>query len=169
MGVSKEQEFLKQVSDSQGIVHKVCRIYIVDEEERKDLFQEIMIHLWKSYSTFRGDSKFSSWMYRVSLNVAIQHHRKKKRKFDEISIEVGFLNIAANPTTNLIEEKEAMLYSAIGTLNTIEKGIMLLHLEEKSNEEISSIVGITQNNVRVKMNRIRNKLKEILKPQFDGN
>ena len=77
-----EKEFTQRVNESQGIIHKVCRMYCDDEIHRKDLFQEIVLQLWKSYSSFRGESNFSSWMYRVALNVAIQDFRKeKKRKY----------------------------------------------------------------------------------------
>lgn len=142
-------------------------MYFENEEDRKDLFQEMIIHLWKSYDSFRGESKFSSWMYRVCLNVALQHFKKSKNKLENAGIDDAINIVALKPDVST--EKEAILYQAIGKLNPVEKAIMLLHLEEKSNEEIADIVGITQNNVRVRMNRIRNKLKTILKSMLDGN
>ena len=86
MKVDFKQEFIERVMESQGIVHKICSIYCDDKEQRKDLFQEILIQLWKSYSSFRGEAKFSSWMYQVALNVAIQHLRKSKKRPDKVKL-----------------------------------------------------------------------------------
>ncbi len=158
---NKEHEFLRLVSDSQGIVHKVCRMYCRDEELRKDLFQEIMIQLWRSYGTFRGESKFSTWLYRVSLNVAIQHLRRDKKRPPESEL-AGDLELK-DPNDQGDEERLDQLYKAVSRLNSAEKALVLLFLEGKDNEEIARIVGITQNNVRVKMSRIRTKLKQDLK------
>jgi len=129
-----EQEFIARVTDSQGIVHKICRIYCKDEEDRKDLFQEILIQLWKSYPSFRGEA----------IN--------------------DFQNLPEIKKEETLEEEIRVLYVAIARLNDIEKAIIMLYLEEKNNEEIAEIIGITQNYVRVKMNRIKLKLKKILNP-----
>lgn len=162
-----EHEFIARVTESQGIVHKICRLYCSEEEERKDLFQEILIQLWQSYPTYRGDAKFSSWMYRVGLNTALQHLRTKKRKPQEIRIEENFLNVPESEKEAEVESDKG-LRKAIEGLNDIEKAIIVLYLEEHSNEEIAQIVGITQNYVRVKMNRIKIKLKKALRPLKDG-
>jgi RNA polymerase sigma-70 factor (ECF subfamily) len=159
-----EQEFVKKVTESQGIVHKVCGIYCDNEEDKKDLFQEILIQLWKSYPSFRGDSKFSSWMYRVGLNVAISNLRKSKTKKEDSTLPNSFDSISRESEEQSLSLEKGLLREAIQQLNEIEKGIMMLYLEEKQNDEIAEIMGITQNNVRVKMNRIRNKLKETLNP-----
>lgn len=159
-----EQEFVNKVTESQGIVHKVCGMYCDNEEDRKDLFQEILIQLWKSYPSFRGDAKFSSWMYRVGLNVAISNLRKSNTKKEDTTLPDSFDNISRESDEQSLSLEKSLLRDAIQQLNEIEKGIMMLYLEEKQNEEIAEIMGITQNNVRVKMNRIRNKLKETLNP-----
>jgi len=163
-----ENEFLERVMDAQGIIHKVCSIYCNDEEEKKDLFQEILINLWKSYGSFQGKSKFTTWMYRVSLNVALQHlqnsnitrnHITHPDKFDEMN----------NPGKEGLPEKEIQeMYAAINQLNEVEKAIVMLYLDEKGNEEIAEIIGISQNYVRVKMTRIRKKLKKIVEGQDYG-
>lgn len=157
-----EQEFIDQVMDAQGIVHKVCGMYCDDEEDRKDLFQEILINLWKSYSSFRGDSKFSTWMYRVSLNVAIQRLRKTNKKKEDTTHPVDFDEIALPQKETLPEKELHMMHTAINQLSDVEKAIVMLYLEEKGNEEIAEIVGISQNYVRVKMTRIREKLKKMV-------
>jgi len=152
--------FNKRVTESLGIIHKVCRMYCDDDEHRKDLFQEVLIQLWKSYPSFRGDSKFSSWMYRVALNVAIQDFRKvKKRKLLFFQTNEFKESLDAN-SSSFEDEKLKKMYDAISGLNKIEKAIVMLYLEGESNEEIAKIVGITQNYVRVKMNRIKIKLSQ---------
>ena len=159
-----EQEFVEKVTESQGIVHKVCGMYCDNEEDKKDLFQEILIQLWKSYPSFRGEAKFSSWMYRVSLNVAISDLRKSKTKKEDTTLPDSFDSLSEENNEQSLSLEKGLLRKAIQQLNEIEKGIMMLYLEETPNEEIAEIIGITQNNVRVKMNRIRNKLKETLNP-----
>ncbi|MGB5820974.1 MAG: sigma-70 family RNA polymerase sigma factor [Saonia sp.] len=158
-----EQEFSKRVLELQGIVHKVSRMYCDNEEHRKDLFQEILIQLWKSYSSFRGDSKFSTWMYRVAINVAIQDLRKTRKKQQLFFLTNQFKDTSEEKKSEVQDEKLKLKYKAIAGLNKVEKAIVMLHLDEKSNEEIAEIVGITQNYVRVKMNRIKTKLSKIIK------
>jgi len=157
-----EQDFIDQVMDAQGIVHKVCGIYCDNVEDRKDLFQEILINLWKSYSSFRGDSKFSTWMYRVSFNVAMQRLRKANKKKEDVTLPVDFDEIAYPPEERLPEKELQMMHDAINQLSDVEKAIVMLYLEEKGNEEIAEIMGISQNYVRVKMTRIRKKLKKMV-------
>tara|TARA_R110002124_G_scaffold251205_3_gene416405 strand:+ start:15849 stop:16349 length:501 start_codon:yes stop_codon:yes gene_type:complete len=160
---NQEQEFSKRVQESQGIIHKVSRMYCDNEEHRKDLFQEILIQLWKSYPSFRGDSKFSTWMYRVAINVAIQDFRKAKKKRQLFFQTNQFQDTSEEKRSEFQDEKLKLMHTAIANLNKVEKAIIMLHLDEKSNEEIAEIVGITQNYVRVKMNRIKTKLSKIVK------
>ncbi len=136
-------------------------MYCDNEEDRRDLFQEVLIQLWKSYASYRGEAKFSTWMYRVSFNVAIQHLRKQKRKPLEISLTDKFEKIPdQSPVPSWQQQR---LKQAIAQLNTIEKTIILLYLEDIGNEEIAEIMGITQNHVRVKMSRIRTTLRSLIK------
>ncbi len=160
-----EEPFLEIVKEHQGIMHKVCAMYVDEAEDRQDLFQEILIQLWKAYPRFRGDSKISTWMYRVALNTAISHFRKEKRKPIKASLENSNLQLADIPYDYEYEEKLKILKNAIQHLSKVERAIMMLYLEDKDYEEIADTVGITQNYVRVKMNRIRNKLKKILTKQ----
>ncbi|MEP5611361.1 MAG: sigma-70 family RNA polymerase sigma factor [Cyclobacteriaceae bacterium] len=154
--------------ESQGILHKICRVYCDDVEQRKDLSQEILIQLWRSYGSFRGDAKFSSWMYRVALNVAIQHLRKAKKRPDDLKLTPEMQEMASSSDSELLDENVKLLHYAIRQLNDIEKAIIMLHLDEKKHEEIAEIIGITQNYVRVKMNRIKEKLRKTLNPQPHG-
>jgi len=165
---SLEQEFVQRVMDAQGIIHKVCHMYASSEEDHQDLFQEILINLWKSYPTFRGQSRLSTWMYKVGLNVAITHLRKssKQPKYQHLSFPLA--SKAQVEETPELEEERRALYTAIRQLNEVERAIVMLHLEENSNEEIAAIIGITPNYVRVKMTRIRKKLKAIVNPDQHG-
>jgi RNA polymerase sigma factor (sigma-70 family) len=153
-----EEEFIKLVSASQGIIHKICRLYCDDEEHRKDLLQEILVQLWNSFSSFRGDSKFSSWMYSVALNVAIQDFRKEKKRKLILFESCEFKASEPDHSTSAENEQLKAMYQAIAKLDKVEKAIILLYLEGSSNEEIAEIIGITQNYVRVKMNRIKQKI-----------
>ena len=159
---SLEKEFLSRLNESQGIVHKVCGMYCDNEEERKDLFQEILIHLWKSYPSFKGEAKFSTWMYRVAFNIAIQQLRKEKKKREDHVLPEQLDQFSNEYEEDELSEERKMLKIAIMQLNEVEKAIIMLYLEDRDNEDIADIIGISQNNVRVKMTRIRNKLKDIV-------
>jgi len=150
------------VGANQGIIHKVCNIYCDDEEDRNDLFQEILAQLWKSYPSFRKESKFTTWMYRVALNTAITSFKKIRRQpgFNRLSDQN--LQIADEMSSLEMDENIALLKQAVSKLSGIEKSIILLFLENKNYEEIAEITGITQNYVRVKMNRIKKKLKLLM-------
>lgn len=156
------KEFLQIITDNQGIIHKVCSIYCDVEEDRRDLFQEIIVQLWKSYPSFRNESKVSTWMYRVALNTAITSFKKDKRQPDKSGISYENLQLAEEMYDTRTEEQIKMLNTAVARLTGIEKSIILLFLEDKKYEEIAEITGITQNYVRVKMNRIKKKLKLLM-------
>ena len=157
--------FLNIISENQGIIHKVCGVYCDTSEDREDLFQEIIAQLWRSFPTFRHESKISTWMYRVSLNTAITHFKKNKRRPDRDGIEHSKIQIEVFEDNGESEEQIKLLHQAVSKLTGIEKSIILLYLEDKKYEEIAEIVGITQNYVRVKMNRVKLKLKKLMGEQ----
>lgn len=156
-----EKEFLDIVRNNQGIIHKVCNIYCDNEQDRNDLVQEILAQLWKSFPSFRNESKFTTWMYRVALNTAITTFKRNLRQPEKSSLSPQALQIA-DESSGEVEDNIRLLRTAVSRLTGIEKSIILLFLEEKSYEDIAEITGITQNYVRVKMNRIRNKLKSYM-------
>lgn len=158
-----KEEFLRNITVNQGIIHKVTRIYCDNVDDRKDLFQEVLIQLWKSYGSFKEQSKFSTWMYRVAINTAITAYKRGNRKTAKALFVRDIPSIADDVYDDELEDNLTMLYSAIGQLTGIEKSIILLYLEDKSYEEIAEITGITQNYVRVKMNRIKKKLESLIK------
>ena len=159
-----EAEFLSDFEQNQNIAHKICRMYTTDQEAHNDLFQEITIQLWKNYSKFRGDAKFSTWMYRVALNTAISLYRKstKSIKTDDFS-DVAF-RISSTEYDDTEEKQLEALYKAIHQLNDIDKALIFLYLEDKNFHEIAETLGISNVNARVKMNRAKKKLKSILNP-----
>jgi RNA polymerase sigma-70 factor (ECF subfamily) len=159
-----EHNFVELLEKHQNIVHKVCRLYTNNQDAHNDLFQEITIQLWKAYPKFRGDAKFSTWMYRVGLNTAITLYRKNKRKIKTQDFEGVQFRIKAEEYDDTEESKLKLLYSAVQHLNDIEKALVFLYLEDKSYKEISETMGISEVNARVKMNRIKTKLKTILNP-----
>ena len=154
-----EKEFLDLIRVNQGIIHKVTSVYCDHEADRQDIFQEILAQLWKSYSGFRHESKFSTWMYRIALNTAITSFKKWRRQPVAKTLSLASYQIADDNSSSETDESIAQLKRAIARLTGIEKSIILLFLENKSYEEIAEITGITQNYVRVKMNRIKTKLK----------
>lgn len=156
-----EQKFVIQLKENQRIIHKICRIYGNDTNEHQDLFQEIVIQLWKSYPNFRGDAKFSTWAYRIGLNTAMALFKKKKR-IEFTSVEIETLQHIDLQDWVIEEEKLKKMYNAIHILNDVEKALIMMYLDDKDYEEISAILGISEGNARVKMNRAKNKLKSII-------
>lgn len=160
-----EKEFLQIIKKNQGIIHKVCNIYCDDQDDRDDLFQEIVAQLWKSFPTFREESKFTTWMYRVALNTAITSFKKTKRRPDQNRLTYENFQVKDENYDTETEEEIKNLHRAVAQLTGVEKSIVLLFLENKKYEEIAEITGITQNYVRVKMNRIKKKLKKFMETE----
>jgi RNA polymerase sigma-70 factor (ECF subfamily) len=159
-----EQNFVELLEKHQNIVHKVCRLYTNNQDAHNDLFQEITIQLWKAYPKFRGDAKFSTWMYRVGLNTAITLYRKSKRSIKTQEFETVSFKIKSVEYDDTEEQQLKLLYEAVHQLNDIEKALVLLYLEDKNYKEISETLGISEVNARVKMNRVKKKLRTILNP-----
>ncbi len=159
---SQEVGFVELVDAHQGLIHKVCILYETDHDAREDLFQEIVLQLWKSFPNFRGDSKITTWMYRIALNTAISALRKYKRKPFTEDIKEFHFNISEQYDNEEQKENLQKLQWAIRQLPEIERGMIMMALDEIPYEEIAETIGITQNNVRVRMNRIREKLRNLM-------
>ena len=166
MNENLKNEFLKDLNRHTGIIHRVCNSYCSDSHERQDVFQEIVYQLWKSYESFKRESRFSTWMYKVALNTAILHMRKKSKAMQKEPLSDIFLQIASIEEPAYLKDDLKLLYAAINTLTDIDKAIILLYLEEYSYEEIAGITGITKTNVSVRLVRIKKKLEEKLKNQY---
>jgi len=157
-----ETKFLALINQHKAIVHKVAKMYMDDAEQQRDLFQEIVMQLWKAYPTFKGNSKFSTWMYRVALNTALVYFKKENRKVDKTPLDDDIDVIDTNEGEHK-EEKLAYLYKAVHELNAVEKALIFLFLENLSHKEIAENLGISEVNARVKLNRTKEKLQLIIK------
>ncbi|WP_103068172.1 RNA polymerase sigma factor [Aquimarina sediminis] len=157
--MNKEYEFIQVIKDNEGVIFKITTIYTDNQEDQKDLYQEIVYQLWKAYDSFRGDSKISTWMYRVGLNTAITRLKKEKRKGNQIGIDKVIMKQTEYYDTGF-EERLKKLYAHIHNLNELDKGLILLLLEGKKYEEIARITGLSPSNVGTRISRIKDKLKK---------
>ena len=154
-----EKDFLKAVDDHQRIIYKVSRMYRDTREDQEDLFQEIVFQLWKSFPTFRSESRISTWIYRIALNTSVAVFRRKTLVLEHRETIPDKFHPRENDEMSENEEK---MYEALRKLDTAERAIISLFLEDYSYQEIAQITGISENYVGVKINRIKTKLKTIL-------
>lgn len=163
MDKTVEDNFVTLLEENQNIVHKICRLYTNNRDQHNDLFQEITIQLWRAFPKFRGDSKFSTWMYRVGLNTAITLYRKSKRTVQTQDFDSVMFRISSEEYDDTVEQQLKLMYSAVKELNDIDKALVFLYLEDKNYSEISETLGISEVNARVKMNRVKKKLQKNIK------
>ena len=156
--MDREVEFVRTIKENEGVIFKITTIYTDNREDQRDLYQDIVYQLWKSFDAFRGEAKFSTWMYRIALNTALSRIKKNKRKGHSLPIEQVVLSQTELYDT-VFEERIKILYEQIHQLNVLEKGLMLLLLEGKSYSEIAEITGLTPSNVGTRISRIKTKLK----------
>lgn len=155
-----QDQFVALIMTHQGLIYKVARLYVDTQEDQSDLYQEIVLQLWKSLPTFKGTSKISTWMYRVAMNTAIAFlHQKKKRHPIVLDFQIPDV---VDDTSLWKEEQSKQLYQAIKQLSMVERGIVFLFLEGKSYKDIGEITGFSESNVGTRMARIKLKLKQIL-------
>jgi RNA polymerase sigma-70 factor (ECF subfamily) len=164
--IGEEKKFINLINQHQGLIHKVCFMYEHDADGRNDLFQEIVLQLWKSFPSFRGEAKITTWMYRIALNTAISGYRRQVRHIKTEDLSERHFNISEHYSGDEREEDFQRLQAAIRQLSEIERAMIMMALEEIPYDEIAETIGITQNNVRVRMNRIREKLKKIMSKQL---
>ena len=155
---SLELDFARIVREHKGTIYTVCYMFSKDEEEVADLFQDILVNLWKGFAKFRGESSMSTWIYRVSLNTCISADRKKKKRGETVPLNMN-INLFADSDEDTRQVR--MLRSRIGRLGPFDRAIVLLWLENLSYDEIGAIVGISAKNVSVRLVRIREQLKNM--------
>lgn len=158
---SKQKEFSKLVKENQGLIIKVSRLYTNSLEDEQDLFQEIVLQLWRSYDSFKGQSKISTWMYRVALNTAITLFRKKTEspQTDEL---MDFHHRDYVEDDDEKQQQITLLYKVIKMLPKVERAIVMMYLDDLPYRDIAENLGITEVNARVKMNRLKKTLKELM-------
>lgn len=159
-----EKLLFRLLEDNKAIIFKICQVYCPDKTQHQDLAQEIIYHIWKSGRSFDPEKKFTTWMYRVALNVAISFYRKQSRAPDIIPLSGIEDSLAGTDATDEQEEKLARLQQLIQELRELDRALILLYLESKTYREIAEILGITETNVASKINRIKEKLKQKLLP-----
>ena len=144
-----------------GIIIKICRAYTDSQEDFEDYYQEVCLQIWKSKDQFRGESKWSTWVYRLSLNICLTMIKKKKnnRQHTVSDYEVP---VATEDNHAFSDESLNLLYDAIKQLSEIDRAVILLYLEERPYKEISEIIGTSHNNIAVRITRIKERLKKIL-------
>lgn len=156
--MSLQSIFIKEIKANHRIIKKVCLIYARTKDDQEDMFQECLFNAWKAFPNFRNDAKFSTWLFKVSLNTAMYHQRKNKTASMEVDLEM-----AKHPHFEQDDNDDlAQLYQAITVLNDIEKSVILLYLEGLSYSEIGEITGFTESNIGAKLSRIKAKLKKIM-------
>lgn len=141
-----------------GIIIKICRAYTDSQEDFEDFYQEACLQIWKSRTTFQDKSKWSTWVYRVTLNVCLTLAKKNHKKRDSVPIS----NQRYEPNKAFENEDLNLLYAAIKQLSDLDRAIILLYLEENPNKEIALIIGTSANNIAVRINRIKKQLKTLL-------
>jgi RNA polymerase sigma-70 factor (ECF subfamily) len=163
-----QEAFINLISEHRGMLHKVCRMYCFMASDRQDLFQEIILQLWRSFPSFRGEARISTWLYRIALNTAISGLRKQKKMITSVDPVTLPAELQDMQYAGEKEEQLRLLYTAIDRLSEVERALTMLYLEDKSYQEMEEILGISQNNLRVKMNRIRDKLRKITQADAYG-
>ena len=157
-----ETEFVQIVNTHTGLLYNVCKLYGKDEEDRKDLYQEIVLQLWRAFPNYRREARLSTWMYRIALNTAISLFRRQSRQPAYTPFDNELLNVPQFTIPPEVEEQMQQFYTAVEQLSAVEKALVFLYLDDNSYDEIAGILGISSSNVGVKLNRIKRKLKKIV-------
>jgi RNA polymerase sigma-70 factor (ECF subfamily) len=155
-----QTQFLEQIKECQGIIFKLVALYANDAEEKKDLYQEVLLQAWKGYPAFRSDAKFSTWLYRLCLNTILTQKRKTSKVDYKESLETFSHSVQNTATQN---EDVARLRLAIRQLAETDRAIISMHLDGYDNAEIADLLGISNNHIAVKLHRIKQQLGNFLK------
>ena len=157
----KKQQFVKTIDQNKGTISSLCRVYYPHPEDQRDAFQDIVLQLWKSLETFRGESEISTWIYRVSLNTLLSKKRKEKKA------------VATEPMTSAdrlwsaasVDDDAELLQLVLQALKDLDKAIVILYLEGYKNKEIARILHLSPSNVSTRLNRVKAALKAKFKTQ----
>ena len=164
---TERQRFVDLIEKHQGILHRICSVYANHSHDRQDLFQDMVLQLWRSYASFRAQSSFTTWMYRVALNTALLQRRMATRRPDLTrggEAEIASVPVAAAAPNDGVE----LLRACIRKLPTLDRAIVLLHLEERSYDETAEITGLSRSNVSVRLVRLKERLRRMLEEKGLG-
>ncbi|MEP7319278.1 MAG: RNA polymerase sigma factor [Panacibacter sp.] len=156
---TNKETFLRLLEEHKGIIIRICNGYCQARDDKEDLSQEIVYNLWKAFASYTADYKFSTWLYRVALNVAISYYRKEKRSLQYTPYDENLIIFSDEGYNAALDGNLLLLQQFILELKEIDKSIMLLYLDDKSYHEIAEITGISETNVATKINRIKTNLK----------
>lgn len=156
-----KDQFLKLIAENQGLIYKVCNMYCNNKWDKEDLFQDIVLQLWRSYPAFKGNSKVSTWMYRIAINNAITRLRKETKREKFTGLDDEAFRVAASEHDN-IDESIAQMYEAIKKLSEVERALTMLYMDDCSYKEIAEILGLSESNVGFKLNKIKAKLRTLI-------
>jgi len=171
--MDRESRYREIIETNKDRIFRICCGYVCDRDERKDVYQEILINIWKSLDGFRAQAQISTWIYRVAVNTCLGHLKSEKRRRNHIDAEAS-TDLDALPLEDQDETHEDLqhsidhLYRCINTLSSIDRALIALYLEDVSSKETADILGISEANVRVKLHRIRKALKGMLEEKPHG-
>ena len=154
----QEKRFAQLVNEHKSTIYSVCYMFSQDEDEVNDLFQETLINMWKGIDSFRDESKISTWIYRVALNTCLLQERKKKKEVQKVPLTMD-VNFFEDTDANATQVRQ--LHQRIGKLGLVDRAIVMMWLEDMSYDEIGAVMGITPQNVGVKLFRIKEQLKKM--------
>jgi len=167
--LNKEQRFNEVYLDNKDKIYRICCFYSGDHDDRQDLFQEVLTNVWRGLDRFQGRSKVSTWVFRIAVNTSLAYRKKQKKENTKIKDAKDEITREWNHSFSEGEQEIIdKLHQAVSGLNNIEKAIISLMLEDISQKEIAEVMGYSENNIRVRIHRIKQKLKSILKPQDHG-
>ncbi|MCX6138072.1 MAG: RNA polymerase sigma factor [Ignavibacteriales bacterium] len=169
--MEKETRYREIIKSNSDRIFRICCGYVHDKDERNDVYQEILINIWKSFDTFRSQSAISTWIYRITVNTCLSHLRTEQRRKKHIDLEAS-ATIDLIPEANHEEAEEEMrsldqLYRCINILSPVDRALISLYLEDVGSKQSADILGISEVNIRVKLHRIRKALKEMM--EENGN
>ena len=156
--MKREEYFTQLVRENKSTIYTVCYMFSQDEEEVNDLFQETLINMWKGIDSFREESKVSTWIYRVALNTCLLQERKKKKEVKKVPLTMD-VNFFQDEDANAAQVR--MLHQRIGKLGLVDRALVMMWLEGMSYDEIGAVMGISAQNVGVKLFRIKEMLKNL--------
>lgn len=159
-----QEDFISVLEKHKGILYKIANVYSKNAEDRNDLVQEMIFQMWKSFDRYDNQYKYSTWIYRIALNVGISFYHKRSKNREAYHLDQSLINISDDKVDFEKEERLSMLNQFIKELKELDRAIILLYLEEKNHKEIAEIIGISESNVGTKIGRI----KHILKQKFES-
>lgn len=160
--MKKEQRYIEVINQNRGMIYNLSSVYTNSREDREDLIQEIYFQTWKSFDSFDEKSKISTWLYRIAMNTSIQYLKKKSRRIKSEYLKKRHIYVQEN-SHNIESEAIHNMLLSIKRLNELDKGIILLYLDEKSHKEIAEIIGLSVSNVGTRIQRIKTKLNKLNK------